>query len=282
MIRSFMAVMCSMWLMTPVSTIRAANNARASVELAWDASALRSSSAGFPLYLTVYDAPDLRQLATHLSWVPYDASRDCFRVMPAGRAVACNAFAAPSAGATLADSAYAWTMLFATAPPSPQCLVYWVTGTNCDSTAFPQFVVTDVRAMDSSGASDTLTSRGCVILNRSAALSGAALSRATPRGPADEGDQALPTRLALFASPNPLVGEAVLSFELPGPISYHLALYDVSGALVLEASPAVRAQRGSFRWDLIRGDGQRARPGVYFARLTTSAGTRVVPVTVLK
>lgn len=282
MFRPFLVFICSLCLMTSVSSVRAGSNAGASVELKWDANTLRSSPSGFPLYLTVYDAPDLRQLAIHLSWTPYEASRDCFRVMPAGRAVACNTFAAPSAGATFADSAYAWTMLFATAPPSPQCLVYWVTGTSCDSTAFPQFAVTDVRALDTSGASDTLTSRGCVILNRSAALSGAELSRATPRGPGGEGAEALPTRLALFASPNPMVGEAVIRFELPGQMTYHLALYDVSGALVLEANPAVRAQRGSFRWDLIRSDGQRARPGVYFARLTTPAGTRVVPVTVLK
>ena len=51
---------------------------------------------------------------------------------------------------------------------------------------------------------------------------------------------------------------------------------------MLRAHPSVRAQRGSFRWDLSRGDGRRVRPGVYFARLVTPAGTRVVPLTVLK
>ena len=48
------------------------------------------------------------------------------------------------------------------------------------------------------------------------------------------------------------------------------------------ARPDVRAQRGVFEWDLARDDGRRVRPGLYFARLTTPAGIRVAPVTVLR
>lgn len=282
MFRPFLVVMWSMCLLAFASTTRAGRNAGASVELRWDEGALRSSTAGFPLYLTVHNAPDLRQLAIRLSWVPFDVSGDCFRMVPAGLAVGCEDFAVPTPRATSVDSAYDWTILFSSAPPSPQCLVYWVTGTTCGSIQFPEFVVTDVRALDSAGNGDTLASRGCVILNQRDAVGGPSLIRSEPAGGEGDANGALPTRLALYSSPNPPVGEAMIRFELPGPITHHLALYDVTGALVLEAMPIVRAQRGIFRWDLTRADGQRARPGVYFARLTTPAGSRVVPVTVLK
>ncbi len=282
MLRLFRMMTCWVCLMALVPSAHAGKNAGASVELSWDANALRSTPSGFPLCLAVYDARDLRQLAIHVSWTPYDPGGDCFRLKPAGKAGACDSLRALPVGASLEDSSYVWTVLFASAPASPQYLIYWITGTSCDSTASPRFLVTDVRALDSSGASDTLTSRGCVILNNSMAFGVAALTQSIPHIPTGEMDETLPTRLALFASPNPLVGAAMLRFDLPGPIPYRLAIYDVSGALVLDANPVVRAQRGSFRWDLTRRDGERVRPGVYFARLTNSAGSRVVPLTVLK
>ncbi len=282
MLRLLRVMTCSVCLMAFVPCVQAGNNAGASVELAWDANALRSSPSGFPLCLAVYDAPDLRQLVIHVSWTPYDPGGDCFRLKPAGKAVACDSLRALPVGTSLEDSSYVWTVLFASAPASPQHLIYWITGTSCDSTASPRFLVTDVRALDSSGASDTLTSRGCVILNSAMAFGAADVTQSISPMPSGEMGEALPTRLALFANPNPLVEAATIRFDLPGPISCHLAIYDVSGALVLDASPVVRAQRGSFRWDLTRRDGERVHPGVYFARLTSSAGSRVVPLTVLK
>src|SRR6266536_679230 len=103
MSRSLMAAVCSILLVVALSTARAGNNAGASVELTWDANALRAtppapSVQGFPLYLTVHNAHDMRQLAVRLSWVPYSASSDCFRVLPLGRAVACSTYTAPAAG----------------------------------------------------------------------------------------------------------------------------------------------------------------------------------------
>ena len=282
MLRFLRTMTCLALLMALAPSARAGNNAGASVELTWDANALRFSPSGFPLCLAVYDAPDLRQLAIHVSWSPNVSGGDCFHLAPVGRALVCDRPASGYVGATPPDSSYLWTVLFASAPNSPQHLVYWVTGSSCDSSASPRFAVTDVRALDSAGASDTLISRGCLILNGATTAAAAALIQAPPHGPSDEVQEALPTRLALFASPNPLVGAAMIRFDLPGAISYRLALYDVSGALVLDATPVVRAQRGSFRWDLTRRDCQRVHPGVYFARLTTSAGSRVVPLTVLK
>jgi hypothetical protein len=281
--RPVFAIVCSLSIVLSASTARAGANTGAAVGLTWDANALRSSPPlatpqGFPLYLTVQNAHDVRQLAVHLSWTPYRAGADCFRVRPLGRAVACSTYTAPPAGTTFAESSYTWTALFATPPVSPFCLVYWVTGSDCDSTAFPQFVVADARARDSAGGTDALGYSGCTVLNGGAEAGGAALRS----GPPGDGEGQLPTRLALFARPNPAVGGALIRFELPRPVPCELSILDVAGALVRRAEVEVHSQRGSFRWDLSRGDGRRARPGVYFARLVTPAGTRVVPLTVLR
>ena len=282
--RQVLATTCTI-LFIAAGPARAGHNSGASVELTWDAAVLSASpagtgSAGFPLCVTVRDAPDLRQLAIRVDWSPRDPRGDCIRVTPIGRASACGVARPPRIGTIRHAESYTWAVLY-DAPPrppprSPQYLVYWVTGTTCDSTAFPRFTVTDARAMDSSGASDKLVSQPTVVLNGPVSSD----PRADQSSAAAAVD-ALPTRLALYVHPNPSTGAVMIRFDLPAPMASALALYDVRGALVRITEPAVKAQRGVFRWEL-DGGGRRVRPGIYFARLTTPAGVRVAPVTVLR
>src|SRR5207247_3134652 len=95
MSRLLTALWCSTLLLVCPSTGRAGSNAGGSVELSWDASALRSSPSAsgqrvFPLYLSLKDISDLSQLALHLSWTPYDPTGECVRVLPAGTTATCG------------------------------------------------------------------------------------------------------------------------------------------------------------------------------------------------
>ena len=69
MSRLLTALWCSTLLVACPSTGSAGSNAGGSVELSWDASALRSSPSAsgqrvFPLYLSLKDIPDLSQLVS--------------------------------------------------------------------------------------------------------------------------------------------------------------------------------------------------------------------------
>jgi hypothetical protein len=89
--------------------------------------------------------------------------------------------------------------------------------------------------------------------------------------------------LTLTAVPNPALSSTLLRFTLPRPMAFRLGVYDVSGRLVRRAavSPDVGGN-GQFVWDLTAEDGQRVRAGVYYARLVSAVGSRVVTVTVLR
>lgn len=68
--------------------------------------------------------------------------------------------------------------------------------------------------------------------------------------------------------PNPVVGQAVVTFDLPRPARTRAALYDIRGRLVRvlvdETLPAGRHERA---WDLRDGAGLTVSSGVYFLRL---------------
>jgi hypothetical protein len=84
---------------------------------------------------------------------------------------------------------------------------------------------------------------------------------------ADDAAPVLEFRLSA-AYPNPTSGSVRFSAELPRPAAVRLAVYDLQGRLVWEdperdTSPG----RWTLAWSGVRGDGTRARPGLYLAQI---------------
>jgi hypothetical protein len=99
-------------------------------------------------------------------------------------------------------------------------------------------------------------------------------------GASDVTEGAVARVLLRRARPSPFTGSTTLSFVLPaaGPVS--LAIHDVRGALVRTLVRGVLgAGEQASVWDGLGDDGQRARAGVYFCRLTapgTDLSTRML------
>ena len=266
----------------------AGNNAGGAVRLSWNPASLTETvspggSRAFPLFLSVRGAPDLQQLALHLSWSPWDAAGGCYGVLPGGPAGSYSASASPPPDSSFGgDSSFTWTLLFPPGATDRSGVFYWVSPASCVAAPPPRFSVTDARAMDSGGAFDTLQYLGCALVLAAAGEESAVALAGAPVSDAVSDAAPAPTRLALEVGPNPAAGEIVLRFSLPGPMPYRLGIYDLGGRLVLRPHPQVENRRGSFRWDLQRGDGRRASPGRYFARLITPAGVRVAAITVVE
>jgi hypothetical protein len=90
------------------------------------------------------------------------------------------------------------------------------------------------------------------------------------------------TRLELAQNrPNPGGPGTEIGYALPGPSRVRLTIYDVRGRAVRDLVSGERpAGRGSARWDGRDAAGLRVAPGVYFYRLTTSAGSLTRKMTV--
>jgi hypothetical protein len=95
--------------------------------------------------------------------------------------------------------------------------------------------------------------------------------------------QPLPRRLAFANRPNPFSGGTEFLFELPQPTNVRLAVYDASGRLVRSLMNApYPAGRFSIGWNGLDSHGTRARPGVYFGKLETSAETATRRIVLLE
>ncbi len=92
-----------------------------------------------------------------------------------------------------------------------------------------------------------------------------------------------PTTLRFSIAPNPVRGRSGFQLALPeaGPVK--LGIYDVAGRLLKRLeSRVLPAGEHRFVWDLTVADGHGAAGGLYFARLESPSGTRVVRFVVLR
>lgn len=261
---------------------RAGNNAGGTVGLSWDAAGdsttgTMGSGLTFPLFLHIHDVADVQQLAINIRWIPYDSTGQCYSVVPAQADSACGwATDGMPSGPFAGDSSYTWSIHFPSGSDK-NCVVYWASTTTCDTTPSAKFYIASALVMDSNGAIDTLRDVADVRLigqNPDTSYFGPRPQRAAPASAA---------ALRLVAMPNPVSASTTIRFAMPGPMAFRFGIYDVSGRLVRRVSATPNAAGiGQFVWDLTAADGSRVGAGVYFARLSTAVGSRVIPVTVLK
>ena len=261
----------------------AGNNAGGRVRLSWDPegsipTASVPETSPFPLFLHLDAVPDIQQLAITLNWMPYDTA-GCYNVLPASEYPFCGwTTAVPPQGGFDGDSAYTWSIVFPPTSSNPSCVVYWFSMSSCDTAPPGKFSVADARARDSNGVVDVLRSVG------DAKLLGGPIPHA-PAGPEQlsPSETLAPGGPWLVALPNPTTSDLLLQFKLPRNTPHNLALYDISGRLILNIPTSPSAgDIGSFRWDLTNMDGQRVRAGLYFARFVTATGSKVAPIVVLR
>jgi hypothetical protein len=102
------------------------------------------------------------------------------------------------------------------------------------------------------------------------ALGGIGVTDVTPPG----GVEALPTVLALAASPNPSRAHAAIQFDLPKAGHVALAVYEVSGRIVRTlADESFEPGRHARTWDGSTNAGARVAAGVYFVRMSAPGGS---------
>ncbi len=83
--------------------------------------------------------------------------------------------------------------------------------------------------------------------------------------------------------PNPTRGASRLSFTLPAPASGSLAILDVAGRTVRTlARGTLEAGLHTVAWDGADASGRTAAPGLYFARLSTTLGSRTTRIAVVQ
>ncbi len=91
----------------------------------------------------------------------------------------------------------------------------------------------------------------------------------------EEGKTLLPAP-AVTATPNPTNGPVTIRFEQAAGQPVDVCVYSSTGTLVRTFE-----SQGSVRWDLTDGSGRRVENGLYFAEVTTAAGSAQVKFSVL-
>jgi subtilisin family serine protease len=90
-------------------------------------------------------------------------------------------------------------------------------------------------------------------------------------------------RFAITVSPTPSRGRAVLSLLCPGPAIVEAGIFDVQGRVVRHLGRrSVSGGSVQFVWDGRRDDGGYAADGVYYARGSANAQSKVVRVVLLR
>jgi flagellar hook assembly protein FlgD len=86
------------------------------------------------------------------------------------------------------------------------------------------------------------------------------------------------------ASPNPFSTSTIIGYSVPGSGDVRLEVYDMSGRLVkrLEDSESPEAGEYSIEWDGRDASGSLVPDGVYLYRLTTSDGSLVRSLVLLR
>ncbi|MBI5711654.1 MAG: hypothetical protein HZC42_15315 [Candidatus Eisenbacteria bacterium] len=155
----------------------AGKNAAGTVRLSWDpAGAVTDRTkvpAGvFPLYLHLDSAPDVRALAVHLRWFPFDSRTKCYSSVSAAGNTACGwATAVPPNGDFEGDSSYTGSIVFSPLSSGRDCVEYWFSAATCGEPSPADFVLASVKVKDSAGSVDSLT-----VLNRATILGGSKMA----------------------------------------------------------------------------------------------------------
>ena len=111
------------------------------------------------------------------------------------------------------------------------------------------------------------------------------LGTATPSTGVGEDESGPVPQLALMqASPNPFSSSTIIGYSVPGSGDVRLEVYDMSGRLVnrLEDSESAEAGEYSIEWDGRDASGSLVPDGVYLYRLTTSEGSLVRSLVLLR
>jgi hypothetical protein len=115
-------------------------------------------------------------------------------------------------------------------------------------------------------------------LQAQANQSGGCLPTAVP------GEDAAPNGIAILGiRPNPTVSEATIAYSLPKPGRVSIAVYDLTGRLVVDLVDAdlpAGVHRAVWNGQIDRVGGRRASSGVYFVRMTALGETRVRRLTI--
>ncbi len=92
-----------------------------------------------------------------------------------------------------------------------------------------------------------------------------------------------PVSFAVFAHPNPFNPTTMVEFVLPRPETVTVAIHDVTGRRVRTlASDLSTTGKHEIRWDGTDKAGLHAASGVYMARVSTSHGTGVVKMLLVR
>ena len=260
----------------------AGTNAGGAAYLSWDrvdtlATIQVPETDPFPLYVHIDGAPDIRELAITLRWMP-DTTMSCsYRFVSSTLDDSCGAATdAPPGGAFAGDSSYTGSIEFAALDSARGCVTYSFSKAPCDTAPPGKFFISSILTMDSDGAVDTLAVVGAARIMGQSGVGPPDLSQRPVR-------PVPPAQLSMMAWPNPTRATVNLDLTLPLSGEIRVGIYDLAGRCLRDLTHEwVRAGRHTYVWDLTSAQGGAVRSGIYFARVAAPGGRRLVRVVVVK
>lgn len=140
----------------------AGNNAGGIARLSWDENGSMSNlpsapADSFPIYLTIFEVPDIRALAVTIKWFPTDPTGRCYGLLPSAASSGCGSTSSNSPVGEFAGEATAgwWTITAPLVGATQHCMSWFVTAAPCSNRP-PALFTALVRVEDSAGRVDTL------------------------------------------------------------------------------------------------------------------------------
>ena len=185
--------LCLLLLVSSVNAAIAGQNAQGKAWLSWDrAGSVRNlgspARTSFPLYLQLRQVVDMRALAVHFTWSPYDSTCHAFTLQSASSAnpalaadSLCGlASSSPPHAAFAGDSTYTWSISFPPGSASRTAVAYLVSPPTCGTVARADFLILSVFTMDSNGAIDTLGNLGGATIRPTPTITAVVPNRLSP------------------------------------------------------------------------------------------------------
>lgn len=162
--RTFRTVLIALASALLISPALAANNAGGTASLSWASDVQMTDRSSLPtgvvpLYLNLYNVPDLVQLAVDVRWSTNDGAEHCYYLVPSNSIDGiCGETSYMSPPGTFeGDSSYTWRTSFNGS--SRNCVVYLVGGDHCEGEPV-SFCLNFVKVLDSNGRVDLLDITG--------------------------------------------------------------------------------------------------------------------------